>query len=51
MDGGGFHFYQNGLIRKTLEDKGVEHCDVLPKTTDFEAPLGIGYNCSEAKKD
>ena len=30
LDDGGFQFFQTGLIRKFLEDKGMEHCNGLP---------------------
>ena len=51
MDDGGFHFCQTGLIRKVLEDTGMEHCNGLLTPTKVEAPLVTDANGSEAKKD
>ena len=51
LDNGGFNFFQTGLIRKVLEDTGMEHCNGLPTPTKFEAPLGTDTNGSESKRD
>ena len=51
LDDGGFHFYQNGFIRKVLEATGMDHYNGFPTPTKVEAPLGTYYNSSEAKRD
>ena len=50
-DAGGFQFCQTGLIRKGLEDTGMEHSNGMPTPTKVEAPLGTDANISEAKRD
>ena len=50
LDNGGFQFCQTGLIRKVLEDTGMEHSNGLPTPTNVEAPLGIEATGSEAKR-
>ena len=45
------YFYRKVLIRKVLEDTGMEHCNGLPTPTKVQVPLGTDKNVSEAKRD
>ena len=49
MDDGVFQFYQARLIRKVLENTGMEHRFWFPTPTKVEAPLGTYDNGYEAK--
>ena len=51
LDNGGFEFCQTGLIRKVLEDTGMEDCNEFPTPTKVDALLGTDVNGSEAKRD
>ena len=51
LDDGGFHFCQTRLIRKVLEDTGMQHCNGFPTPTKVEAPLVTDANVSEAKRN
>ena len=50
FDNGESQFCQTGLISKVMEATGMEHCNGLPTTTKFEAPLEKDANGSEAKR-
>ena len=51
LDHGISYFYQTGLICKSLEDTGMDHCNGLPTPTKVQVPLGTDKNVSEAKRD
>ena len=39
-----------GSIQKFLQDTSVEHCNIFPTPTKFEAPLGTYDNGHEDKR-
>ena len=47
----GFSFCQTGLIRKVLEDTGMEHCNGFTTPPKVDAPLETDENGSESKRD
>ena len=47
---GGFQFYQNGLIRNSLESTGMDHCNGLSTYTKVEEPIGTYDNGFEANR-
>ena len=51
LNDGGFQFYQTGLIRKVLDNTGMEHCNILPTSTKVESPPVTDVDGSEAKRD
>ena len=51
LDDGGSQLYQNGLILKFLEYRGMEHCNGLTTPTKVDAPPGKYANCYGAKRD
>ena len=51
LDDGGIKLYQTLLIRKLLENTGIEHYNGLPTSTKVDAPLRADTNGSEANRD